>query len=173
MLIYALALANSPTGKMPPSLEQYYWDRQIVQAGGQYSVSQVTLCTVLPLNILALIVYPSFVVAAILEDMSLWHSLRFGWRLLWANFGRLIGFWTILGGVGLVIGFFLLAPASTIKQLLADTVEVHNAVIIIVSMVVSVLFGSIFTVAGVQLYMDCARRLRTAKASSVSPPLAA
>ncbi len=169
ILIYVITLLNSPTHQIPVVLEQNYWDNRIMQAGGQYSISQITLCTLFPLNILGLIVYPPFVLAAVLEDMPLGHSLSFGWRLLWANFGRLLGFWALLVGAALVTSFFTLASASTIRRLLADSATAANAVVICVGVIISTLFISIFTVAEVQLYGDCARRLRSAQAVTAGP----
>jgi hypothetical protein len=173
ILIYVLALVNSPTGKIPPNFEQNYWDQQIMQAGGQYSVSQITLCTAFPLNALAFIVYAPLVAAAILEDLPLWHSLRFGWRLLWANFGRLIGFWALLGGIALVIGALSLVSISAMNLLPADIARVFSATILIVSMLVSIFWEAIIIVAGVQFYLDCAHRFRSSQQSEARTQVAA
>jgi hypothetical protein len=91
ILLLGLTYYNSMFATGPAKyLSQWYWNHQIMDAGGQYSVQQIFTCTLLPINILALFIYPFLQTAMVIEGGRSWSRLRTGWRVFWRNFGRLV-----------------------------------------------------------------------------------
>jgi hypothetical protein len=179
LLLFGLTYYESMFATGPAKyLSQWYWNHQIMDAGGQYSVQQVFGCTVLPINLLALFLYPFLQAAMILEDGGSWSRLRTGWRVFWRNFGRLVP----LMIVTLVVVSFIIPPMlSGLFSLLGTVTKgLDPAVLVALLTIALVPFNSLlaaFLVAvGTLLYTDCVRYLKqqmlvTATQHGVQPTL--